>query len=76
MIEKDRELMARAMRVNQSLGVATMMMLHRQDGGELPAGELRTVGEYLERLGADMIARAGELDAVHVQLPASGEVTS
>ncbi|MQA08439.1 MAG: hypothetical protein GEU98_07770 [Pseudonocardiaceae bacterium] len=62
MIERDRELLARASLVNQQLGAATVEMLHRQNGGELPANGLRTVGEHLAQLAADLIARAEELD--------------
>lgn len=63
MIARDRELLARAASVNRSLGAVVVELVHRQDGGELPADGLREVGQALYTLSRDMLARAAELDA-------------
>jgi hypothetical protein len=62
MIERDRELLARAARVNTRLGVAVVELFEHQDGGELPASGVRELGKRLTQLGADFLARAEELD--------------
>lgn len=62
MIARDRDLLARLMTVNSQLGRFTVEMLDRQDGGELPAEGCRLLGEHLAQLGADLKARADELD--------------
>ncbi|WP_341869001.1 hypothetical protein [Saccharomonospora piscinae] len=62
MIARDRELLARLARVNRDLGQVALRLMAAQDGGELPAGGLREVGEALSVLGGDMLARANELD--------------
>ena len=61
MIEKDRILLARMSRINQSLGQVVLELYDYQDGGELPPVGLRTLGTLLAELGTDMIARADEL---------------
>ncbi|MDV6014524.1 hypothetical protein F8178_18855 [Haloechinothrix sp. LS1_15] len=61
MIERDRALLARAGRINRQLGTAVVTLLDAQHGGELPADELRTLGDLLHHLGQDMRARADEL---------------
>lgn len=38
--------------------------MEAQDGGEFPADGLRQLGEAMQSLVADMIARADEVDAV------------
>jgi hypothetical protein len=48
--------------VNQSLGEVTLRMSDRMDDGALNADDLRSVGEVLRDLGADMVRRADELD--------------
>jgi len=62
MIERDRELLAKVGRVNQHIGNVIVEMLTEQDGGELPADGVRDLGRNLAELGADLLARAAELD--------------
>ena len=62
MIERDRELLARLVRVNTRLGAATLELFEHQDGGELPAAGVRERGQALAKLGADLLTRAAELD--------------
>ncbi|MFF5986876.1 hypothetical protein [Prauserella flavalba] len=64
MIRRDRELLARLSAVNTHLGEAVVELLHRQDGGQLPADGLRLLGKHLQELTTDLIARADELDAI------------
>jgi hypothetical protein len=61
-IERDRELLARVARVNQHLGAVVIDLMTRQDGGELPPGEVRDLGQHLAELSADLLARAAELE--------------
>ncbi|EHR62614.1 hypothetical protein [Saccharomonospora cyanea] len=63
MIERDRALLARAANVNRSFGEIVVELMIRQDGGQLPAGPLREVGELLAGLGREFIDRAAEIDA-------------
>jgi hypothetical protein len=44
MIERDREILARAARVNQHLGEIVVQLLAHQDSGELPADGVRQLG--------------------------------
>lgn len=67
MIARDRELLSRLRKVNNGLGEVALALMDAQDGGELPADGLRTVGEALRFLGDDMVARADELDATDIQ---------
>ncbi|WP_199430503.1 hypothetical protein [Qaidamihabitans albus] len=69
MIRKDRELLARLSALNTYLGEIVVELLHRQDGGELPADGLRQLGGHLQRLTTDLLARADELDAVVIDAP-------
>lgn len=62
MIERDRILLARAAQVNHNFGTAVANLIAGQDGGELPAGELRAIGLALSELSADFLTRAAELD--------------
>lgn len=62
MVERDRELLARGARANQALGRAVVELLHHSARGELPAAGVRVVGENLAALGADLLARADELE--------------
>ncbi|MBK1786968.1 hypothetical protein [Prauserella cavernicola] len=64
MIRRDRELLARLSTVNTHLGEAVVELLHRQDGGRLPADGLRLLGHHLQDLTVDLIERADELDAI------------
>ncbi|TCP54933.1 hypothetical protein EV191_102143 [Tamaricihabitans halophyticus] len=65
MIEQDRILLGRVMRFNTQLGRATMHLFeHHQDNDELPAEQLRDLGEHMRQLGVDLLARAGELDGL------------
>jgi hypothetical protein len=61
-IQRDRELLARAARVNARLGEITLALFEYQDGGELPADGVRELGRHLAQLGLDLLARAAELD--------------
>jgi hypothetical protein len=61
-IERDRELLARVARVNGRVGKVVLELLQYQDGGELPAAGVRELGQALTELGADLLARAAELD--------------
>ncbi|PRX48201.1 hypothetical protein B0I33_10415 [Prauserella shujinwangii] len=69
MIRRDRELLARLSALNTYLGEVVVELLHRQDGGELPADGLRRLGGHLQQLTADVLARADELDAVVIDVP-------
>jgi hypothetical protein len=61
-LERDRELLARAARVNRHLGEVVVELMTGQDGGELPAAGVRELGQNLTEFGADLLARAAELD--------------
>jgi hypothetical protein len=61
-IERDRELLARAAGVNRHLGEVVVELMTGQDGGELPAAGVRELGQNLTEFGADLLARAAELD--------------
>lgn len=63
MIARDRELLVRLGQVNGSIGEIVLALMAAQDGGELPAQPLREVGEALQALGTDMVARAHESSA-------------
>jgi hypothetical protein len=63
-IERDRELLARAARVNQHLGEVVVKLMTGQDGGELPAAGVRELGQHLTDLGADLLGRGAELERV------------
>lgn len=63
MIERDRELLARVARVNRHLGELVVGLMGLQDDGELPAGEVRALGQHLAELSTDLLARAAELDS-------------
>lgn len=69
MIKRDRELLACAARINQNFGAAVSRLMLQQDGGELPADELRAIGTALRELAADFLARASELDGRTVHPP-------
>jgi hypothetical protein len=61
-IERDRELLARAARVNTRFGAVVVELFEHQDGGELPAAGVRELGQHLAELSAELLARAAELD--------------
>lgn len=42
-------------------------IMTQQNGGELPAAPLRSFGQNFAELGADLLARAGERDAMVVE---------
>ncbi|MEV6879777.1 hypothetical protein [Amycolatopsis sp. NPDC051128] len=59
---RDRQLLAGLARVNTEIGNATIRLLTAQvDDAEYAAG-LRKLGADLVRIGAQLAARAGELD--------------
>lgn len=62
MIERDRELLAHAPTLNRQLGIVVSNMMNRQDDGELPACQLRRLGEAMTRLGTDMMNRSVEIN--------------
>ena len=55
MIERDRELLARAARVNRHLGEVVVELMTGQDGGELPAAGVRELGQNLTEFGASRV---------------------
>jgi hypothetical protein len=61
-ILRDRELLARVARVNTRLGEVVVELMAQQDDGQLPAHGVRKLGQQLTGLGADLLARAQELD--------------
>jgi len=63
-MESDRDLLARLRVLNQEIGRFTVEMLHRQDGGALPADGLRPLAEHLFQLSVDMRDRADEIDGL------------
>jgi len=76
MIRPDRELLADLSQFNRALGLAVMEMIHRQDGGELPAegwqrlaDQFRAMSETLDARAADRLyterKRAAEAEAAH-----------
>ncbi|OQO91175.1 hypothetical protein B1813_16990 [Saccharomonospora piscinae] len=67
MIETDRELLTRLGRFNRHLGAVAVELMHRQDGGELPAEGLCALADRLAALAADLHARAAEIDNVVVR---------
>lgn len=64
MIREDRILLARLAAANQSLGEVVTRVLDAQVDEHKVAGHLRTIGQELESLGADMVRRADVLDSV------------
>ncbi|WP_007025150.1 hypothetical protein [Saccharomonospora iraqiensis] len=62
MIARDRELLCRAAEVMRSFGPVVVELLGRQDGGELPAGPVREVGDAFAALAGEFLGRADELD--------------
>lgn len=56
------ELLARVARVNSELGRMVVELLHRHDGGELPAEGVRELGRRLADLGAELLAQADVLE--------------
>jgi hypothetical protein len=69
MIERDRELLARAGRVNQQLGAVIVELMQHQDGGQLPAQGLRSLADHLAGLSRDLYARVAELQAIEAGRP-------
>ncbi len=72
MIARDRDLLARVGRFNTNLGMATVELMQRQDGGEVPADGLLLLANHLEALATladDLRARAAELDDRVVEIP-------
>ena len=61
-MKRDRELLAGLSRVNAEIGNATIRLLTLQVDDAEYAAELRQLGRDLVRIGAELAARAGELD--------------
>lgn len=76
MIERDRELLARAARVNRGLGAVVCELMAEQDGGQLPATRLAEIGSLLSELAGAFRDRAAELDGPPVLLGGSGGHTA
>ena len=69
MIASDRELLTYLGRINQNFGLAVLELLHRLDGGDLPADGLRALADRLEEAVRACRKRADEIDAAeHVML--------
>jgi hypothetical protein len=62
MRRQDRELLARVARVNDTAGQVTLTILGDQDRCDPDAARLRALGRTYSELGADLLARAAELD--------------
>lgn len=62
MIASDRELLSRLGRINQNFGLAVLELLHRLDGGDLPADGLRALADRLEEAVRACRKRADEID--------------
>lgn len=63
MIDADRRLLSRLRRINASVGEIVLALMDTDNNVGLHADGLRDVGQALRTLGADMIARADEIDA-------------
>ncbi len=61
-MRRDRELLAGLARVNAEIGNATIRLLTLQADDAEYAAALRQLGRDLVRIGAELAARAGELD--------------
>lgn len=61
-MKRDRELLAGLARVNTEIGNATIRLLTLQVNDVQYAAGLRKLGGDLVRIGAELAARAGELD--------------
>ena len=61
-MKRDRELLAGLSRVNAEIGNATIRLLTLQVNDAEYAAGLRRLGRDLVRIGAELAARAGELD--------------
>ncbi|WP_328449011.1 hypothetical protein [Amycolatopsis sp. NBC_00438] len=59
---RDRELLAGLAATNQEIGAVTLQLLTLQPDDAKYAAALRHLGRDLVRIGAEMAARAGELD--------------
>jgi hypothetical protein len=60
MLERDRQLLADAAKVNARLGEAVLWLTDGQDGNGLPADRLEEIGRTLGQLGTQFLARAQE----------------
>jgi hypothetical protein len=67
MRRQDRELLARIARVNDTSGQVMLAILGDQDRCDPDAVRLRALGKTYGELGADLLARAAELDGRTVQ---------
>jgi hypothetical protein len=67
MIDRDRELLGRLALVNRHMGDVVLELMADQHRGVLPAEGLRNLGKHLVRVGADLLDRAVELDAVVIE---------
>jgi hypothetical protein len=59
---RDRQLLAGLAATNQEIGAVTLQLLTLQPNDAKYAAALRHLGRDLVRIGAEMAARAGELD--------------
>ncbi|UOX85306.1 hypothetical protein MUY14_26315 [Amycolatopsis sp. FBCC-B4732] len=58
----DRQMLAGLAKVNSEIGTVTLQLLTLQPDDANYAAGLRTLGRDLVRIGAQLAARAGELD--------------
>jgi hypothetical protein len=59
-------LLRRMATVNIAMGEIIRQMLNHAEDGHLRSGDLRSIGQDLASLGADMVRRADEMDRVQV----------
>ena len=60
--DKDRALLDQLATLKRNLGQVIIELCDLSADGKLPADGLRVLGEHLVALGADLLARAAELD--------------
>jgi hypothetical protein len=66
-IGRDRELLARIARVNDSAGQVVLAILGDRERCDPEPARLRALGQTYAALGADLLARAAELDGRMVE---------
>lgn len=67
MIGQDRELLARIARVDDSAGKVVLAILGDRERCDPEPARLRALGQTYTMLGADLLARAAELDGRMVE---------
>jgi hypothetical protein len=69
MIERDRKLLARVARANDTAGQVVLAILGDYDRPDPEPARMRALGRELAELGADLLARAAELDGRVIEPP-------